>query len=235
MSLVVSLIVAILLVAIFHKPLKFVPWLFYVFAIALCAVSIYLTFSPAPSQILRSIVFAIQKGQIGFSLFAIVMFVGVFDRNSAIRRTLTPIRAEVSILATILILGHLIPYAINYLSVFTHLFSYRLSIVSSLIIALVILVLLSILTITSIDFIKKRMNAGRWKSIQRFSYVFFGLILFHLLGYLLIPALNGSIDALIKVGVYFVIFAVYLLLRLRRIRLDKLSASDRQEPASAES
>jgi DMSO/TMAO reductase YedYZ heme-binding membrane subunit len=89
------------------------------------------------------------------------------------------------------------------------------------VIALVLFVLVAVLAVTSFNFIKKRMNAERWKLVQRFAYPFFGLIFFHLLGYLLIPALNGSFEALLRIVIYLIIFAAYLILRLRRASLDK--------------
>jgi DMSO/TMAO reductase YedYZ heme-binding membrane subunit len=224
MSLLVSLVIAVAFTAVFHKPLQRVPWLFYILALAVCAASVYFTYSPAPNQVLRSAVFVVQKGQIGFSLFAVVMFMGVFDRGSAIRRALTPVRAELSIIASILIFGHLMPYAINYLSLALGIFSLRPPIVASLLIAVVLLVLVLVLAVTSVNFIKKRMNAERWKTVQRFAYPFFGLIFFHLLGYMVIPALGGSSEALLRVSLYFVIFVAYAVLRLRRASLDRKAA-----------
>ena len=224
MSLLVSLAVAVAFTAAFRRPLQRAPWLFYVLALAVCAASVYFTYSPAPNQVLRFAVCAVQKGQLGFAFFAVVMFMGVLDRASAIRRTLTPVRAELSIIASILILGHLMPYTINYLSLALGIFSLRPPIVASLLIAVVLLVLVLVLAITSFNFIKKWMNAERWKAVQRFAYPFFGLTFFHLLGYMAIPALGGSSEALLRVSLYFVIFLAYALLRLRRASLDRKAA-----------
>jgi DMSO/TMAO reductase YedYZ heme-binding membrane subunit len=219
MSLAVTFITAIIITAIIRKPLKRYPVVFYAIAVVFCVAGIYLTWHPHPSTIVRAVVFVIQKGQLGFSFFAIVMFIGVLDKKSAIRRSFTPVRAELSIIASILILGHLVPYAINYLS--ASILSLRLTILMSLTAALLLTILLLVLTVTSFNFIKRQIAAERWKTIQRFSYLFFGLIFLHLLGYMLIPVLNGSFEALFKVGTYFVIFTAYLILRLRRASLDK--------------
>jgi DMSO/TMAO reductase YedYZ heme-binding membrane subunit len=51
--------------------------------------------------------------------------------------------------------------------------------------------------------------------------VFFGLVFFHLLGFLLIPALGGSTSALINVVIYSFVFVLYLVLRVKRTLADK--------------
>jgi DMSO/TMAO reductase YedYZ heme-binding membrane subunit len=221
MSIILSLFAVTIFSLVFCRVIKYVPWLFYILAVAIAAAGIYFTYNPAPNQILRSIVFATQKGQVAFSLFAIVMFIGVFAKDSAVRRRLNPIRAELSIMAAILIVAHFVPYLSNYFSSALNLTSLPPSIISSLTIALIMLVLLVLLTVTSFNAIKKRMEAGHWKALQRFAYIFFALIFFHLLGYLAIPALGGSLLALLNMGIYAAVFLAYTVLRIRRALLDK--------------
>jgi DMSO/TMAO reductase YedYZ heme-binding membrane subunit len=221
MSLIVSLIAAAVFAVLCAKPLRRAPWAFYLLAILVAAGGIYLTYQPVSNTIVRSVVFAIQKGQVAFSLFAVVMFVGAFGQDSKVRRLLNPVRAELSIIAAVLIVGHFVPYLSNYLGHAANLLSLRPSILGSLTIALVLLVLLALLTVTSLNAVKKRMDSGRWKAIQRLAYPFFGLIFLHLIGYLLIPALNGSMRAILGVAVYTTIFGVYALLRARRTLRDR--------------
>jgi DMSO/TMAO reductase YedYZ heme-binding membrane subunit len=225
MSLIFSLGITVVFAAIFAKPLKSCPLAFYLLAVLVCAVSIYLTYVPSSNQLVRSFVFAVQKGHVGFSFFTMVMFTGVFSRDSAIRQYLNPVRAELSIMAAILIIAHFVPYLSNYLSYSANLLSLRLNIATSLLIALVMLVLLLVLTVTSFNAIKKRMNAGKWRFLQRFAYLFYGLILAHLLGYLIIPALNGSSSAIVGVATYALVFGAYLLFRVRRSLSDKKAES----------
>jgi DMSO/TMAO reductase YedYZ heme-binding membrane subunit len=224
MSLIISTIGAVLFSALCAKPLRAMPWLFYLLAVLIAVAGIYFTLSPPPNQVLRAVVFAIQKGQVGFALFVVVMFVGVFSQDSAVRRALNPVRAELSIVAAILIIGHFTLYLGNYLSLATQLFSRQPSIISSFLIALVMLVLLVILTITSFNAVKRRMDAGRWKGVQRLAYLFFGLIFLHLLGYLMIPVLGGSPGAVLNVTVYTVVFAAYAILRVRKALRDRQSS-----------
>lgn len=221
MSFAISIIIAVVFSIVFRKPLQRSPWVFYILAVLICAAGIYLTYSPLSNQIVRVIAYAIQKGHLGLALFAVVMFVGVFDRNSVVRRYFTPVRAELSIVASILIVGHLAPYLGNYFGHISSFFSLRPSIISSLIIALILLVLLILLFLTSFNFVKKKMDAGKWKSVQKLAYPFFGLIFFHLFGYLLIPTLSGSATALINVIIYGLLFILYSGLRVRRALLDR--------------
>jgi DMSO/TMAO reductase YedYZ heme-binding membrane subunit len=224
MSLIVSLIAATAFAVLCAKPLRHAPWVFYLLAALVAAGGIYLTYQPVSSAIIRSIVFAIQKGQVAFSLFAVVMFIGVFGQDSKARRLLNPVRAELSIIAALLIVGHFVPYLSNYLGYAASLLSLRLSILSSLAIALILLVLLVLLTATSLGAVKRRMDTVRWKAVQRLAYPFFGLIFCHLLGYLLIPALNGSGRAILGVAVYTAVFGAYTALRARRALVERRQA-----------
>jgi DMSO/TMAO reductase YedYZ heme-binding membrane subunit len=211
----------LLFAVVLNKPLKRYPVLFYILALLISAAGVYLTLTPNPNPVLRAFAFALQKGHLGFAAFTLVMYIGVFSSSNPLRRILMPVRGELSIIASLLILGHLTPYLSNYLSLAAGLFSLQLNIQFSLIIAFVMLILLIPLTVTSFNVVKKRMGASRWKTIQRFAYLFFGLVFFHLLGYLSVPALNGSINALISMIVYTVIFAVYMVARIRKANLDK--------------
>jgi DMSO/TMAO reductase YedYZ heme-binding membrane subunit len=216
MSLLISLILVLAFALLLRKPIKRFPALFYLLAILICSGGIYFTIASNPNQIVRTLAFAVQKGHLGFSMFALVMFIGVFERGSSVRRMLNPIRAQLSIIASILILGHLIPYLRNYLGMMGSLFSLNVNLIISIVIAFILLILLFVLAATSFDAIKQKMSAVSWKKIQWFAYPFFGLIYFHLLGFLLIPALHGSLNSLINLVVYSVLFISYAVLRIKR-------------------
>jgi DMSO/TMAO reductase YedYZ heme-binding membrane subunit len=232
MSLLVSLLTVSLFVAIIRRPLKALPWLFYLLAAVIAALAIYLTINPLPNQIIRALVYAVQKGHVGFSLFAIVMFLGVLDRSTKVRIFLQPVRAELSILAAIVMCGHFIPYLANYFSLAAGLLSLRLPLIASFICAFVLLALLVVLTITSIDTVKRHMKAENWRRLQALAYVFFVLIYLHLLGYLAIPAFGGSINAALNLGIYTLIFAGYGVGRLVKSQreLKDLTSKTPKEP-----
>lgn len=220
MSQIFSAIAVIVFVAVFRGAIKRLPVAFYLIAGLVAALGIYFTYNPGPSGLVRAIIFAVQKGHIGFALLAVVMFVGVFDRSSAVRRALGPIRGELSIMGAILMLGHAVPYVANYLSMTGALLSLKPTVQASLCIAVVLLALLGVLAITSIKALRARMDARTWKRVQMLAYPFFLLIFLHLLGYLLVPLKAGSLGILVGLGFYGVVLILYLVLRARRFVLD---------------
>jgi DMSO/TMAO reductase YedYZ heme-binding membrane subunit len=215
-GLLVSLTVIPLAAWLLRKPLQKVPWAFYLLAASACLAGLYLTVSPSPNQIVRGFASVIQKGNGAFALFALVMFIGAFSECNAFRRALMPVRAELSIMAGILICGHFLPYIKNYLGLLPGLIFLKSSVILSLGIALVLLVLLLVLVVTSFNIIKRKMSAENWRRVQWLAYPFFGLIYFHQLGYLLVPVQKGSMDAAMSLALYTVVFVSYLALRIVR-------------------
>jgi DMSO/TMAO reductase YedYZ heme-binding membrane subunit len=220
MSLVIALTVSIALAFAIAKPLKRMPIIFYLIAIAVSVVGVYLTWYPDSNQLLRTFAFAVQKGHVGFSFFTIVMFIGVFAKKSRVRRLLGPVRGELSIVSALLIIGHLMPYLLSYLVMALDIVRFPPGIVVSILTALVLLILLVILTATSFNRVKRHIDSSRWITLQKLAYLFFALVFVHMLGFLIGPLMHGSLYALINVAVYFLIFALYLITRLRRARLD---------------
>jgi DMSO/TMAO reductase YedYZ heme-binding membrane subunit len=225
MSLLSSLLIVTVFALACRQPLKLAPWAFYLLAVAIAVATVWLVYNSQPNPVLRAVVFAVQKGHVGFAFFAVVMFIGVSAPGSRLRLWLAPVRAELSIIAAILICAHLTPYLANYLSLAASLLSLRLPIILSLVIALAMLVLLIPLAVTSVAAVKKRMDAVRWKRLQRLAYVFFALVYFHMLGYLVLPALNGSSVAALNLGVYTLVFAAYVILRIARALRDRKAAA----------
>jgi DMSO/TMAO reductase YedYZ heme-binding membrane subunit len=234
MSFIISFAAVILFSVLLRKPIKQFSILFYILAILISTVGIYFTLEPNPNEFVRVFAFAIQKGHVGLSLFALVMFVGVFDKTSPVRKMFNPIRAELSIMGCILILAHLGPYLSNYLSMAANIFSLRVSILFSFSIALIMLVLLIVLTVTSFNVLKTRMNAAVWKKVQLLAYPFFVLAYLHLMGYLIIPAFGGSMPATINIIVYTVLFVAYTILRVRKALIDRKTDRSILESAHAE-
>jgi DMSO/TMAO reductase YedYZ heme-binding membrane subunit len=221
MSLIIALALAVIFTLVCNRALRRVPLAFYLLALAISVAGVYLTWNPNPNALLRAFAFAEQKGHIGFAFFVVVMFIGVLSPESPLRRRLNPVRAELSIFAALLILGHLVPYLLSYLALALGIFDMRAGIVISLLTALFMLLLLIVLTATSFNMVKARMKASHWKAIQRFSYLFFVLVFIHLAGYLIIPILRGSGYALLNMTIYLLVLISYLTLRLRRARIDR--------------
>jgi DMSO/TMAO reductase YedYZ heme-binding membrane subunit len=73
------------------------------------------------------------------------------------------------------------------------------------------------------------MGQRRWQLLQRFSYLFFGLIFVHILFYLLPPTLEGSSSAAMSLISYSAVGIAYAVLRIRLFllrRQDALEGAD---------
>lgn len=94
-------------------------------------------------------------------------------------------------------------------------------------IGLFLAVLLLLLWITSFSSIHRKLGAKRWKSIQRWSYLFYALLFCHstlLRTSWMMNALNSDNDAtkhIIALCTTILIFGSYLVLRLRKAHQDK--------------
>lgn len=205
-----------------RNPIKKAPVAFYILAVAVSVLFIAAEFFPMPRAVWSALFLLVQKCMLALALFAVVMFIGVLSRDSRAGRWLRPIRAELSIIAWILSLGHMAVYLASYLP--------RLggvnkgAVMISFVVALVLFALLLVLGITSFNAVKKRMKKDTWKRVQMLAYPFFGLVYLHLMLMLLPPALHGGAAAQVSVAVYSVLFAAYALLRVRRAMIDRKAA-----------
>ncbi|MEF9876498.1 MAG: hypothetical protein RR772_06270 [Gordonibacter sp.] len=162
-----------------------------------------------------------QKCMLPLALFAVVMFIGVFARDSKVGSWLRPVRAELSIIAWILSLGHMTVYLMSYVPRVLAGGSLGGNVALSFVVALVLFALLLMLGITSFNGVKKRMKADSWKRVQLLAYPFFGLIYVHVLLMLLPSALHGGVAAQVSVAVYTMVFGTYAVLRVVRAVRDR--------------
>ncbi len=207
-------------------PLKKAPWAFYLLAIALDVLVIFAGQLDAPQWVYRTLILANGRCLFAFGLFTVVMFIGVLKDGSKAKRWLTPVRAELSIVASILAIGHMVRYVNVYsLRVITNPSSVANGMLLSFVIAMIITVLLALLAVTSFKVVKRHMNARVWKNIQRLAYPFFVLIYAHVLLIMLRPALAGAQNARVSLVVYGVIVAAYAVLRIARWRASKAPAT----------
>jgi DMSO/TMAO reductase YedYZ heme-binding membrane subunit len=222
MVFLISLACAIVFAAIFRSPLKKAPWAFYALAIALVVLFVGKEGFGLPVYVERPIFYLMQKCTAAEALFVVVMFIGVLDEGSRVRRYLMPVRAELSILACLLALGHIVSYLGSFWPLLTGAgLSLGASIVAAVGLALLLVALLVLLGLTSLGSVKRRMSATGWKRVQLLAYPFFLLTYVHLLLFLLPPALSGAATAQLSVAVYTVVFAAYVVLRVRRYLLER--------------
>lgn len=200
---------------------------YYAGCIAVTAVFFYGAFLGLPEVVWRPLFYLVQQCMWGMAFFVVVMFVGALPKGSKAAQNLRSIRGELSIIAWILCLGHLI-----YLKVIPPLVKVAVALgfampaaVAGLVVSLVLLVLLAVLGVTSFRCVKKHMSARAWKTVQRWAYPFYALVYVHLVLMLGPSTLQGSATSIVSVAVYTAIFGTYLVMRIRRALLDRASAT----------
>ena len=101
------------------------------------------------------------------------MYTGALPNGSWLIKKLMPVRAELSIIATILTLAHNISYGMTYFKMlFTMPKVMPLNQILATICTMVMMCIMIPLCITSFKSIRKKMNPKSWKKLQRWAYVF---------------------------------------------------------------
>lgn len=228
MEFLIVLIAAALACTLLRNPIKRWPWAFYALTVALVVLFVCGAYLPLPRPLWSLLLVLVQKCMLPLALFVVVMYIGVLARDSKARTWLRPIRAELSIAAWILSLGHMTMYLATYAP---RLGAGRVdgNVLVSLALALVLLALLLVLGVTSFNMVKKRMKADTWKRVQRLAYPFFGLVYVHLLLMLLPSAVQGGAAAQASVIAYTAVFGLYAVLRVTRALLDRRMAAPVEE------
>ena len=209
---------------VLREPLKRWPIAFYALA---CAVVI--VFLAGANGLLeggwwKPTVILVQRCMVALSLLAVVMLIGALPKGSKLDTWLRPVRAELSIVACILCLGHMCMYLVPYASRAV-VGTMGAPMLVSFAVAVVLFVLVIVLGATSFGFVKQRMGGRAWKNVQRLAYPFFGLAWIHLM-FMLVPAASkGGEQAVLSVVIYTVLFAAYLVLRVFRWHKERCSSS----------
>lgn len=231
MTFLAILAAAIVITLVCKKPIKRYPWVFYLIAALLSALYFANRVFGVPELggLPGDLVMAtIQKGSLGVAFFVIVMYVGVFDRSSKIRTFLSPIRGELSIIAWLLVMGHIAAYAMSYFPRLLGGATFKSNVMFSLVCGIVLFLLVMVLGVTSINAVRRVMGGKAWKALQRWAYVFYALVYGHMVAILLPSAIKGASTAQVSIAVYTVIFGAYLVLKIRH------EVQERRKHASAE-
>jgi DMSO/TMAO reductase YedYZ heme-binding membrane subunit len=198
-----TLLITTAMVFILQKPIKKQPVVFYLSALLLSGLYLYANYVDVSVYRWSWLLVIVQRSGVALSLFAIVMFTGVFAKRSSPREILYPLRRPLAITGAFLASGHGIVYAITYIP---QLFSSEgrpaLNIIVSIAISLVIAVLLVVLTATSFVTMRKLIAPARWKRVQTLAYPFFLLIFVHLVLILLPAAAAGAGTVIVNLIVY---------------------------------
>jgi Predicted membrane protein len=175
-----------------------IPFFMYLIPVIIGWCGIEMTFSfirvPVVGEIVRDY---IHMGSLGHPLLIIIMYMGALNVRNPHVKKLMSIRKEISIISGFPVLTHSIVRVMNNfmpsLKFFTDNAEYmdnpRVTSVLgagissfSLVLGIVLLVLFIPLWVTSFDSVRKRMNAVKWKQLQRWSYALYALMFIHAIG-----------------------------------------------------
>ena len=223
MTFAVCLAVTVLICLTCDKAIKKYPQFFYI-AAALLSVAAYCinefvevrTLSPFLRDYLIPV---LTNALFATAFWTVVMFTGALKNGSKLIKKLMSIRGELSIIAALLTVGHIIIYGITYLK---RLFSGRnltFDFILFIIVALILVLIMTPLTVISIKKIRKKFKGKTWKNIQKFAYIFYAAIYLHVILVLWAKVQRGDMLKYIDLAVYTVIFAAYLTMRLRKYYL----------------
>ena len=217
------LVLAVTVVASFalREPIRRWPWIFYVLALAADVAFLAASYGLLPRDVWMLLNKPMQKASIALALFAVVMYIGVFPRDSKVSHWLRPIRAQLSIIACLLIAGHMAMFLGSYVVRLFNGSVMKPNVLASFLIAVLLLVLVVVLGVTSFKVVKRHMTPKTWKNIQRWAYPFFVLAYAHVLLMLLPAAARGGANAKESIIVYSVVFGVYFVARIVRAVLDR--------------
>lgn len=233
MNLIIALVAAVGFAVLLRGPIKKFPVAFYVLAIVVDAVFLAQAISSFSAVAGRALFPFMQQGLFAFGLLSVVMFIGVLPESSKAKRYLRPVRGELSIIASILIIGHVINY---FQPIFMRALSgagVKTSVLAGVVLSVVLVVLLAILMVTSFRHVRNAMDATVWKRVQLLAYPFYVLVFCHITAMLMPAALNGAGRAVVVVALYAVLLVAYAGLRLWRASRER-GQSAAQAPREAE-
>lgn len=228
MELIISVIASVAFVFLFRKLIKKYPIVFYVLAVLIDVLFLSGVLFDASRDIAVVGYPYVARCLVGFGFFVIVMYIGVLSEKNRIRQMLMPIRGELSVIACILTLGHVVNYLGSYIAdILDGFFGMSIAMISSFVVSGILLVLLIPLAITSFNFVKSRMKPNSWKKLQKWAYLFYAFLYLHIM-LMLVPTLSAvGQRAMISIVAYTVIFALYAVLRIRKAMVDKRARSSK--------
>ena len=190
---------------------------------ACCAVSagviacVFSGISQSLTGVAQTLLNVFLQGGLAGALFIFVMYAGAMPDRSAFRRAVMPIRGPLSIMASILTLGHNVAYGRTYFAyLFTRASSLRWNVLLAAICSLVMIAVMLPLFVTSFLRVRRRMKPRAWKRLQRLAYLFYALMYVHVLLLNTTGAREGKWTAVLNVALYSLLFLVYASLRLSR-------------------
>ena len=216
MRLIACLITVLVFFYLLEKPIKKHATLFYIATVIISVLSVLAPKKGLPFVIDYLVKNILARGTLAGALFILVMVASVCPA-AKLRGLLLRTRGEMAIIAALLTLIHNISYGKHYfVALFTKISDLDAPRIFAAVLSLVMIVLLIPLTLTSFMVIRKKMNPKKWKSLQRLSYIFYGLLFIHISMIFSISIAKGHLSTLFDLTVYVIIYIAYLVCRAKK-------------------
>lgn len=217
MLLIISLIIVSLFIYFLKGSLKKHAGIYYIGAAVISIAVFLLEFLPMPLFVKNNILGIFAKGSIGTAMFVAVMYTGALPKGNKLIAPLMKIRGELSITAAILVLCHNFTYGITYFKMlFIKPEALSATQLTAAIISLVLIIIMIVLTVTSFQAVRKKMQAKKWKQLQRTAYVFYGLMYVHIMLINIPYARLGLGTYIANVVIYSIVFLGYAAMRIAK-------------------
>ena len=217
MLLIISLIIVSLFIYFLKGSLKKHAGIYYIVAAVISIAVFLLEFLPMPLFVKNNILGIFAKGSIGTAMFVAVMYTGALPKGNKLIAPLMKIRGELSITAAILVLCHNFTYGITYFKMlFIKPEALSATQLTAAIISLVLIIIMIVLTVTSFQAVRKKMQAKKWKQLQRTAYVFYGLMYVHIMLINIPYARLGLGMYIANVVIYSIVFLGYAAMRIAK-------------------
>lgn len=217
MLLIVALIIISLFIYFLGDSLKKHPNAYYIGAAAI-SIGIFISgFVDMPLFVKKNILGIFAKGSLGTAMFVFVMYAGALPKGNRFIAPLMKIRGELSITAAILVLCHNFTYGRTYFRMlFVQPEILSETQLAAAIISIILIMIMLVLTITSFPSVRKRMQAKKWKQLQRTAYLFYGLMYVHIMLINVPYARLGMSMYIVNVIVYSIVFLGYVAMRISK-------------------
>lgn len=217
MLLIISLIIVALFIYFLKGSLKKHAGIYYIGAAVISIAVFLIGFLPMPLFLKNNILGIFAKGSLGTAMFVAVMYAGALPKGSKLIAPLMKIRGELSITAAILVLCHNFTYGITYFKMlFIKPEALSATQLTAAIISLVLIIIMLVLTVTSFQAVRKKMQAKKWKQLQRTAYVFYGLMYVHIMLINIPYARLGLGMYIANVVIYSIVFLGYAAMRIAK-------------------
>ena len=217
MLLIISLIIVALFIYFLKDSLKKYANIFYIGAAVISIAVFLLEFLPMHLFVKNNILGIFAKGSLGTAMFVVVMYTGALPKGNKLIAPLMKIRGELSITAAILVLCHNFTYGMTYFRMlFTKTSLLSATQLAAAVISLVLIAIMIVLTVTSFPSVRKKMQAKKWKQLQRTAYVFYGLMYVHIM-FINIPYARLGLGMYVaNVVIYSIVFLGYAAMRISK-------------------